>query len=303
VLDTYRARGFGVDHTPDGHRVRRPDGSSFVIREHAAPTTNKMSSSPTPSPASPSAPAPKRRVTEPVRGVWDQTEAARFKEPAFQHVSFDDVEHVDYRTGIHTIKTTIFSADGQYLGHVIRSYDPKAKTFVMSEAFLEKVPSKVAPRTGAMLTSDGTPTQTFLTIHQMKRLGVLYGGLKKIKMSTIQNIRSIIQLHVLTNKKGLSLDAAVRQTYSLTYGETTIVQSGHMITDVHVNTSGSETGRLGDLMTHYEGKERDPLERQAKIDEHDKLIDSFKDHNITRDTRLMWDYDIEIAVAPWKGTK
>jgi hypothetical protein len=241
------------------------------------------------------------RVTEPVRGVWEQSERPGFKGPKFEDLEL--VEIVD-----DNVATTAFFRPGvrQPIGLIERAYDPVTKTFEMRNAFLDQLPSKIVPRTGTSLTTTGTPTQTYLTLRQMKALGVEYGGLKKIKMKTIQNVQSVIELEVLSRavKKGdMTIHEAVNRTYSLTYAQTPITQSGHRIVSVKF-VEGPKKRQLGQLLDHYErGNSRTKPKIKEKVDAHNALIEKYGGGVVTRETEVSWDYEIEIEVAPYHSGK
>src|SRR6185503_3664638 len=183
------------------------------------------------------------------------------------------------------------------VGFIERAYDGISGTLEMRNVFLDKLPSKIKPKNGAMLTPEGTPTQTYLTLHQMKKLGVGYGKLTKIKMSTIQNIRSVIELEVLSSK--LPLDEAVLKTHSVTYAETTVIQSGHKIVGGKVTGQGRKRP-LQELLDHYEthGNPHGPRDA-AIVSTHDELLAKFGDGKIDRQTPVLWDYNIELSIEPF----
>ena len=234
-----------------------------------------------------------------MRGVWEQSAPPKFRQAGFTHLEFIDVIEAE-ANGVRSITTYIVDpAKPEPVGFVERAYDSRTNTFEMRNAFLEDVPNKIQPATGDTLTSGGTPTQTYLTLHQMKALGVEYGGLKKVKMSTIQNLQSIIELEL--HSRTMPLDEAVRKTYSLTYAETPIVQSGHRIVDVKFGGTPKKT-RFDVLLEWYErhnsrDKPRDP----EIVKKHDEIITNHGDGKVTRDTQVRWNYDIEITLAPFSG--
>ncbi len=145
-----------------------------------------------------------------------------------------------------------------------------------------------------MVAGRGTPTVTYLTLRQMKLLGVDYGSLKKVKMSTIQNLKAIIQLHVL-RAKGMDPNVAVAKTHSVEYGETPIIQSGHQIVSSKISGDIWTDNSLGSLMEFFE--RRDP----SLAAKHDKLITEFGEGMVTRSTKTWQNYDIELEVAPFPG--
>lgn len=175
-------------------------------------------------------------------------------------------------------------------GFIERAYSPKTKTFEMRNAFLEKLPRWINEGT-PLVDGKGTPTVAYLSMRQMKLLGVDYAAVEHVKMSTIQNVKAIIQMHVL-RMKGIPPEIAVLQTHSVQYAETTIVQSGHKI--VAAQVSGDIWNReLDFLLKHYE--KGDP----AVIAHHDQLIREFGEGVVTRDTVVWMNYDIHLDVAPF----
>jgi hypothetical protein len=236
-----------------------------------------------------------------VKGVWENDAKPRFDKPGFTDLTFDELVDVK-RDGTRVAHTSVKGPDGVELGTVWRELRPDG-TLELKEIFVERLPSKVQPATGTWMTPTGTPTSVFITMRQMKALGVGYGQLKKVKMSTIQNIPSIIQLQRLIQTEGLSLDQAVRRTHSIEYAESTFVQSGHRIAGVKLK-KGPDFNRttLQVLLDHYETrggrlKEGDP----AIVRKHDAMLDEFGKGSVTRDTVVNWNYDIEIELMPFHG--
>jgi hypothetical protein len=128
----------------------------------------------------------------------------------------------------------------------------------------------------------------------MKLLGVDYAGPAKVKMSTIQNFKAIIQLHVL-RMKGVDPNQAVLQTHSVQYAETTIVQSGHKVVAAEVKGDIWKDYPIGELMKYYESRNPD------LIPKHDQMIAEFGEGMVTRDTQCWMNYDIVLEVAPFSG--
>lgn len=179
---------------------------------------------------------------------------------------------------------------GGKTGYLERAYNPKTKTFEMRNAFLDKLPRWIEGGT-PLVDGKGTPTVAYLTMRQMKMLGVNYAALEHVKMSTIQNVKAIIQLHVL-RQKGVDPDVAVMQTHSIQYAETTIVQSGHKVVAAHVS-GDTWTKPLDFLLKHYE--KGDPVVAAR----HDQLIREFGEGLVTRDTVVWMNYDIHLDVVPF----
>lgn len=123
----------------------------------------------------------------------------------------------------------------------------------------------------------------------MKRLGIGYGSLKTIRMSTIQTVETILQLAAALNRGG-KLDVAVLATHSVQYAETTAIQTGHQIVSARIDTAKAWQHRtVGDVMTHYERNDPDLVKK------HDALLTKY---GFTRTDKLMMNFDIVLDVSP-----
>ncbi len=224
------------------------------------------------------------RVSEPRPGVFEDVDPTNGP----TRWVFDDSPVRGEPDGTRVIETTI-TVDGKQ-GYMERAYNPQTKVLEMRNAFLEELPRWAQDGT-PMVEGKGTPTVTYLTIRQMKLLGADYSGLTKVKMSTIQNLKAIIQLHVL-RARGVDPNHAVLRTHSIQYAETAILQSGHRVVGAKV-TGDIWNKKLDFLMKHYEQGDPDVAAR------HDKLIHDFGEGLVTRDTEVWMNYDILVDVVPF----
>ena len=230
-----------------------------------------------------SAPVPER-VTEPKPGLFADVD------PSVDPIGWRVVDTpVEKRDGTRRMRTEVV-VDGKS-GEIIRAYDPGTKTFVMESAFLDDLPRWVDVGT-PLVAGKGIPTVTYLTLRQMKLLGVEYGGISKVKMSSIQNLEAIIQLHVMRTK-GEDPNAAVLKTHSVQYADTSVVQSGHRVVGAEVTGDIWENRTIGWLMKHREAG--DP----AMIAKHDQLLKDHGDGIVTRDTVTWMNYDIVLEIVPY----
>lgn len=238
------------------------------------------------------------RIDEPVPGLFDGVDP---------HAQIADWElHDVFSTepdGTKVIETHINLPDSSE-GYMERAYNPATKKLELRNAFCDQLPRWVNESKPALIKDKGVPTVTYLTIRQMKLLGVDYGGLNKIKMSTIQNVRAVVEFNVLL-MEGVDPDVAVMRTHSVDYAKTALVQSGHQITVGHVVLRGPSWNTALDVMLqHYEtggqpGSPRDP----DVVAKHDQIIAQYGQGKITRDTHVDWNYDIELTVTPYSGGK
>ena len=127
-------------------------------------------------------------MTTPVAGLYD---GVKTSSPVLDWDLTDDFR-VE-RDGTKVVETSIKLPNGK-LGYLERAYNPLTKTLVMRNAFLEDLPKWVKEEGPIMDPKDGVPTVTYLTLRQMKLLGIDYASVEKVKMSTIQNVRGVIEL-------------------------------------------------------------------------------------------------------------
>jgi hypothetical protein len=227
------------------------------------------------------------RVSEPIQAVWDGIKADSIPDGW----TLRDV--VTQEGNVKVISTHV-EVNGKR-GWIERAYDPTTKTFEMRNAFLEDVPTWI--KDGApMVENKGTPTVTWLSLRQMKVLGVDYAAPKTVKMSTIQNIKAIIQLAVL-RARGVDVNQAVLKTHSVQYAETTIIQSGMRVKEAKVKGDIWDQP-IDSLMKHFENNSPDPAATRAK---HDKLLADFGEGVVDRNTKVWMNYDIELTVEPFHG--
>jgi hypothetical protein len=100
-----------------------------------------------------------------------------------------------------------------------------------------------------LVPGKGIPTQTFITLHQMKREGVQYGSLKKISVPNIENLQTLLELrNDLMIRSWMEMNPTVPipaaliedaflETHTGKYLETIALQSGHRIKRVRVTSS------------------------------------------------------------------
>ncbi len=157
----------------------------------------------------------------------------------------------------------------------------------MSEAFLNTLPKWVNSSV-SLVSGKGVPTVTYMTSYQMKRLGVGFGGLNSVKMSTIQNFETILQLEK-SRRAGIDLDLAILQTHSVQYAETSIIQSGHQITGAHLSIANAAQRPVGELMRSYEIRE--PALKAV----HDALLSKY---GMQRSDNVLLNFSIKLDLAP-----
>src|SRR4029453_3274507 len=87
-------------------------------------------------------------------------------------------------------------------GRLVRAYDPMARQLELISAFFDPdLPRWIDAGAVPLVSGRGTPTIAFFTMRQMRAMGIDYGSLRSVKMSTIQNVEAICQLHWLLSKQ------------------------------------------------------------------------------------------------------
>jgi hypothetical protein len=222
---------------------------------------------------------PNGRVRSPVSGLYDAIDPSKAPPGwTFQ----DDIQHE--AEGIVSITTTVTAPNGQ-TGVFERAFDPVTGKVEMRNAFLEKLPKWVESDL-SLVAGKGTPTVAFMTMYQMKKLGVGFGQVKTFKMSTIQNVEAIFQLEV-ARRQGEALDKAIIKTHSVIYAETPIIQSGHQIVGAEVK-GGTKT-EIQQMLSHYEQGGEEVIKR------HNELLQKY---GLKRTDEMLWNYNIYLKVQP-----
>lgn len=253
-------------------------------------------------PEAKTAPGGKPRVDKPVEGLYEGVDP-KHKITEWEFRDSRPEPDPDY-PGFIRVETEIIgpSKDGQGMaqGWMERSYNPATKTLLMKNAFLEGLSNKIEhPGTTMLGPGKGTPLVTYLTMRQMKILGIDYAGLTTVKMTTIQNVKAVIELAHLM-KQGLTADQAIVKTHSYQYGSTSIMQSGQTI--VKARVGGDTTPkRLGDLLEWFESGNGQRPVKQDVVDKHNALLKDVGKGLVDREDIVLWNYDIVIEVKPFEG--
>ncbi len=172
-------------------------------------------------------------------------------------------------------------------GHVTRSYDPATGKLAMEEAFLDAIPEG---KQMVEVNGEKMRLQQYVTLRQMRAFGIGFGGLRVVKMSTIQNIRALIEMDVQM-KAGAPKDVAVMKTHSVKYAQRTLAGAGETVKSAKVDGGGKE--RIGRYTDHYE--RADPSRKAG----YDKLLQDnpYADGTPrTRDSVMYVNYDIELTL-------
>ena len=201
--------------------------------------------------------------------------------------------------GVRVVRTTVYGPHGTE-GFFERAYDPKTGTLELRRAFRQRGGSKIAlpamvSKQGdspEMIAGKGTPTVQYISLHQMRLLGVPVGqgggrGLQKIHMSDIYNAEAVIHLHYLRSTIGGSYQELVQYTPSVKYAETTAIQSGYRRSSTPVVTGGY-VKRIDSLLEFQE--KGDP----SRIADNNKLLAKY---GFDRGTPMFMGFNIDFTVT------
>jgi hypothetical protein len=237
------------------------------------------------------------QVTSRVKGFAEGVDTRKPPEGGWK---FDDGPGVvlDSDGVTKVIRTKVRGPNGAE-GFFERAYNPVTKRLELRMAFLrmrgqKKALPSIIPQQGTapeMIAGKGSPTVQYISVYQMKLLGVPIGeaaaGIRTIHMSDIQNVESIVHLHWLKQQfPSSSLDELIEFTASMKYAETTATQTGYKRSGRPSVVGGQET-EIRELMSFQENGKPD-LIAQNKA-----LLDRY---GFNRKTVMRWGFDIDFPV-------
>jgi hypothetical protein len=189
-------------------------------------------------------------VTTPLgQPLWDDVPTDPARVPTDFVVSDDPVSLLG--DGSKAVRTEVTYRPTGASGYLSREYNPRTRELVLRYAFLDELPSRIQNDV-PLVPGRGTPLQTYLTIRQMKLLGVGYGDVKSIKLSMIANVEGLLEIHWLVKTgKAKGLDEAVMMADSFLYARTNAEQSGKQVVGAKLS-QGGDFRRIGELMVNEE---------------------------------------------------
>jgi hypothetical protein len=218
--------------------------------------------------------------------------------------TFDDINPANAPSGyrftdtltmegeVKVIRTEVTAPDGS-TGWIERAFDPTTGKFEMRNAFLDEIPKDLR-----VLTLEGgqtMPLVDYLTLRQMQLIDAPFGGIVTVKMSTIQNARTVA--HVAGQaKKGVPPETSIRGTHSVTYAERSIAGSGHRVRSAKIVEGTGRTDPFDVMLEWYETRGNPGGPRDAKMQAaHDKILTQ---EGVSRTDPVLWDFDIVIELEP-----
>jgi hypothetical protein len=229
-----------------------------------------------PATAAPPVPAPAKAgiVTIP-RGeaLWADIPTDRTQVPSDFELS--DPPLAVLADGSKAVKTGVTYRPTGATGYLSREYNPRTGELVLRYAFLDELPSWIQHGV-PLVPGKGTPLQTYLTIRQMKLLGVGYGDVKSIKMSMIVNVEGLLEIHwMVKTGKAKNLEEAVLTADSFLYARTNAEQSGKQVVAARVTTGGDHMS-VRDLMVTEEQLNPQGPKGKTRAAYHQELLVKYK---------------------------
>lgn len=254
-----------------------------------------------------------RRVRIRVRGLYESIDVSQH--PAGWTITNDRQREPD---GTLLVRTDVIGPNGAK-GFFERGFNATQQRIELRNAFLrlagmtDELPGWVTGMGVPMVATRGTPTVQYFTLYQFKLLGVPAGQVRwwrrwlhrlrlragpfaapgvvtTIKMSTIQNVETIVHLHWLRQRyPGADLSELIVRTPSVEYGETSATQCGYRVVNTRYVAANEREDRIGDLLSHFEAGNP---QREA---DHNNLLARF---SFDRQTVMKQNFDIELSVVP-----
>ncbi len=255
----------------------------------------------------------RRRVRAQVRGLYESIDVNQC--PAGWTITNDRQREPD---GTLLIRTDVIGPNGA-TGFFERGFNAAKQRIELRNAFMrhngmtDELPAWVSGMGVPMVPARGTPTVQYFTLYQSKLLGVPAGQIRRwrrfhhrlrvrdglfadpgvvasIKMSTIQNLETILHLHWLRQRhRGVALSELITHTASVQYAETTAIQCGYRVVEARYVPADEWENEIGILLAHFEAGNP---QRHA---EHDRLLARYL---FDRQTVLKQNFNIELAVVP-----
>jgi hypothetical protein len=199
--------------------------------------------------------------------------------------TFKDV--IKTEMGEKSIVTDVTAPDGSS-GWIERAVDELTGKVILKNAFLDEIPK---PYRVVEVGGKKIPLVDYMTLRQFRLLGVGYAGFPKVKLSTIQNVRTVAHIEAAVRGGGSANEAAMT-SHSVTYARRSIETSGKRV--VKAEVQGGSKSKFDEMLEWYEtnknpGGPRDP----ERVEANDAVL---KDHGLTRDDVVWWNYDINLTV-------
>jgi hypothetical protein len=230
---------------------------------------------------------PEGFVTGKVKGLYEAADPAAKQVGEFKFSN--GAVRTEGRWRVVRVEAT--GADGAF-GHVERAWDPVSGEVQYREADLNNITAnrRWLNTEPPMVPGKGTPLSTYMNLRAMRALGVPAGGIRVLRLTGVQNVRSVIQFNRAI-QAGLPEDAAAMRTQSSQYGGTASTQAGGGRI-VGASVQGGELVSLKDLLKTWEGG----MTEGAMVDAHNQVL---AEYGLSRESNWLVrsNFDIELRLT------
>ena len=192
--------------------------------------------------------------------------------------------------GTHVRRTSVRAPSG-HSGWIERAWNPDTKTLEMRNAFLDKIPDE---HRSVNVNGKSIKLSDLLTLRQMRSLGIEYGGIEHVKLSTIQNARTVARL-AAAKRDNTPPQEAVAGSHSVRYAARVLKAAGHEIIPDSLTVKNGVRTPFERMLQHFEtgggGRPHD-LKLAA---EHDKILAA---ERVKRTDTVHWNFDIGMRLKP-----
>lgn len=200
-----------------------------------------------------------------------------------------DVQLSDFEAAPAVIFTNVYPPQGGKPGHYKRYWEPVNKTFVLDEGFRHDAPKWIKDVPIPLIEGKGIPTSTYVTLRQMKYLGIPTGSLEHLKLSTVQNAEIMRDIYYIMQEQNLlNLEEAagfLLDKSGIQYATTMIKQAGYDITDVEI---------LVHDYTHYQTA-RWVRDKKGVVEITDQWL---QQNNLNWNSKLYVHFDVLLELSP-----
>lgn len=199
------------------------------------------------------------------------------------------IKLLDYRSSHLIVTTTVEPNLGGKAGHYQRYWEPISGTFVLDEGFRYDAPKWIEDVKVPMVEGKGIPTSTYVTLRQMKIMNIPIGGLKRLKLSLVQNAEIMKDIHHIMEEQQLTQLSQVGpyllEKTGIQYASTMIKQAGYNVTNVKV----VESNYTHYLTTHQIRHNKSVIEITEEW---------LQRHNLDWNSKFYFHFNIYLELSP-----
>jgi hypothetical protein len=137
-------------------------------------------------------------------------------------------------------------------GEVLSGYNPTTRVFEIRKLFVRHLPEYVTGIPVEMIPGKGTPTEIYVLLRQMKKLGVEYGGLKGVRVLEAEDPETLVQLETQV-RAGVPVAKAIEETWLYEAARVATLQAGHQVVPGSLRLlAAGQRERLGEVLERHD---------------------------------------------------